>query len=236
VTLLVVINPLVNWIWMGFGVLAFGTIIALLPERAFTFAGARLPATAETTAATTTLVLVIAGLLLAPGMVSTARAQSQGQGQGPSKHVEGASGAYLVPKTPFEREMQHEIICMCGTCGRRRIGECTCPLAAEMREEVAKLVAQGKSREDIYAYFIAKWGSEEPLAAPIDKTFNRTAWALYGVGSLSAVGALVLARRWSSHKHAAAADGRVATGAGAQAAARDSQLEERLADELRDLD
>ena len=32
-TLHVVVNPLVNWIWLGFGVLAFGTIIALLPER-----------------------------------------------------------------------------------------------------------------------------------------------------------------------------------------------------------
>jgi cytochrome c-type biogenesis protein CcmF len=250
VTLLVVINPLVNWIWMGFGVLAFGTIIALLPERAFTFALARMPATAETTAATTTSVLVIAGMLLAPGMVSTARAQTQGQ----SKHVEGASGAYMVPKTPFEREMQHEIICMCGTCGRRRIGECTCPLAAEMREEVAKLVAQGKSRDEIYAYFIAKWSSEEPLAAPIDKTFNRTAWALYALGSMSAVGAVVLARKWS-HRHAmadadagtgagaaageniaAGGHASTATGAGAQATARDSQLEERLADELRDLD
>ena len=34
-TYAVTINPLVNWIWLGFGVLAFGTGIALLPERAF---------------------------------------------------------------------------------------------------------------------------------------------------------------------------------------------------------
>ena len=31
-TLQVVINPLVDWIWLGFGVLALGTGIALLPE------------------------------------------------------------------------------------------------------------------------------------------------------------------------------------------------------------
>ncbi len=37
-TLHIVVNPLVNWIWMGFGVLAFGTLITLLPERAFNFA------------------------------------------------------------------------------------------------------------------------------------------------------------------------------------------------------
>jgi cytochrome c-type biogenesis protein CcmF len=30
-TLHVVVNPLVNWIWMGFGILALGTLIALRP-------------------------------------------------------------------------------------------------------------------------------------------------------------------------------------------------------------
>ena len=38
-SLQIVVNPLVNWIWFGFGMLAFGTGIALLPER-------RLPRTA----------------------------------------------------------------------------------------------------------------------------------------------------------------------------------------------
>ena len=46
----IVINPLVNWIWFGFGVLAFGTGIALLPDRAFSFATAKLPAEVATTA------------------------------------------------------------------------------------------------------------------------------------------------------------------------------------------
>ena len=59
-TYAVTVNPLVNWIWLGFGVLAFGTGIALLPERAFAFAGARVP----DGAVTTTLMLL---LLLVPG-------------------------------------------------------------------------------------------------------------------------------------------------------------------------
>src|SRR6476660_7388261 len=42
------INPLVNWVWMGFGVLAIGTGIALLPETVFSFALASLPAGAAT--------------------------------------------------------------------------------------------------------------------------------------------------------------------------------------------
>ncbi len=40
-TYAVTINPLVNWIWFGFGILAWGTIIALLPERTFAFATAK---------------------------------------------------------------------------------------------------------------------------------------------------------------------------------------------------
>ncbi|MEI6668283.1 MAG: heme lyase CcmF/NrfE family subunit [Acidobacteriota bacterium] len=47
-SLQVVINPLVSWIWMGFGILVLGTGIALLPERAFEFAVSRAPAGATT--------------------------------------------------------------------------------------------------------------------------------------------------------------------------------------------
>ncbi len=47
-SLQVVINPLVNWIWAGFGLLVIGTGIALLPERAFAFAAGRVPAGAAT--------------------------------------------------------------------------------------------------------------------------------------------------------------------------------------------
>jgi cytochrome c-type biogenesis protein CcmF len=48
-SLQVVINPLVNWIWAGFGILFLGTGITLLPERAFAFALGRVPAEAGTT-------------------------------------------------------------------------------------------------------------------------------------------------------------------------------------------
>src|SRR6185436_19137997 len=50
------INPLVNWIWIGFGIIALGTGIALLPERAYSFAVARMPVEA---AATSTVALML---------------------------------------------------------------------------------------------------------------------------------------------------------------------------------
>ncbi|MEK6629886.1 MAG: cytochrome c-type biogenesis CcmF C-terminal domain-containing protein, partial [Acidobacteriota bacterium] len=61
-SLQVVINPLVNWIWTGFGIMVIGTGIALLPEQAFAFALGRVP----DSAATTTLLLLLGVLLVAP--------------------------------------------------------------------------------------------------------------------------------------------------------------------------
>lgn len=61
-SLQVVVNPLVNWIWTGFGIMVIGTGIALLPERAFAFVLGRVP----DSAATTTLLLLLGVLLVAP--------------------------------------------------------------------------------------------------------------------------------------------------------------------------
>jgi cytochrome c-type biogenesis protein CcmH/NrfF len=136
----------------------------------------------------------------------------------------------VVPRNQLEKDLQTEIICMCGTCGRKRIGECTCSLAAEMREDVARMVAQGDTREQIYAYYIAKYGSQEPLASPIDKGFNRLAWFFpYLIGATGAASVAIVAFRWSRRDATAAA-------AFEARPAEDPALRERLDDELRDLD
>jgi cytochrome c-type biogenesis protein CcmF len=219
-TLHIVINPLVNWIWLGFGVMALGTGIALLPERAFAFGVAKASADTAGGAATTTLLLLLAiGLTLWP---ATAHAQ----------HSEGvaAESAYLVPQSDLERDVQKELVCTCGGCGRQRVSECTCGIAANMRKQIAMLVAEGKTREQIKQYFVDQNGSEEPLVVPTDKGFNRLAWAVpYVVGSLGAVGAFGLALRWSRAKSSATANP-------ADATPVDPALEDRLSNELRDLD
>jgi cytochrome c-type biogenesis protein CcmF len=209
-TYAITVNPLVNWIWFGFAVMALGTGLALLPESAFAFAASKIPAGAATTS-----LLVILLLLPAP-----ARAQ----------HVEDPMAVPVVPQTQLEKEMRNEIICMCGTCGRKRIGECLCPLAAEMRQEVASLIAQGKTREQIYAYYIAKYGSQEPLASPIDEGFNRLAWFFpYLIGATGAASIAIVAFRWSKRDDPSPPEP-------SSRAAEEPALRERLDDELRDLD
>ena len=213
----VVVNPLVNWIWSGFAFLAFGTLIAWLPERTFAFATAGVPSGAATT-----------GVMLLISLMAAGSAWAQAV-----PHNESPQFAAKVAATPLERELGREIICMCGTCGRKLIGECSCGLAAEMRDEVSKLVAAGKGREDVYQYFITKYGSQEPLAAPIDKGFNRLAWFVpYALGTLSALGLGFAAFRLSQRPPR----GPVSAGEAVQANAEERRLESRLDDELRELD
>jgi cytochrome c-type biogenesis protein CcmH/NrfF len=51
--------------------------------------------------------------------------------------------------SPLERQVGQAVICMCGTCGRRLVGECTCSYAASMRAEIKALVEQERSKEEI---------------------------------------------------------------------------------------
>jgi cytochrome c-type biogenesis protein CcmH/NrfF len=131
--------------------------------------------------------------------------------------------------------MQKKIICMCGTCGRQLLSECTCSQAVSMRAELARLVSEGKTEEQIVDYYIAKYGSQEPLASPIDSGFNRLAWVfpyVLGSGGLVLVG--MVAVKWSRRSaEGAKADGVKVT---APSPAEDAALESRLDDELRDLD
>ena len=203
----VTVNPLINWLWLGFGVAAIGTAIALLPETVFAFAVTKVPAGAVTTS-----MLIFA--LLVP---VSARAQ----------HVETGRKPNTAAMSPEEREVGHAVVCMCGTCGRKLVAECTCAKAEEMRTEIASLVKQGKTKKEILDFYIEKYGSQEPLAEPLDEGFNRLAWGFpYVIGAGALLLVIAIARRWS--RPAAAIAGTDLT--------VDPDLDARLDDELRNLD
>ena len=225
-SLQIVVNPLVDWIWFGFGVIALGTGIALLPEKAYSFAVAKLPVPEG---AATTIAILLAVLL---GSGATARAQG---------HLDASTGltpdevrSSYFPRTDFERQMQHEIVCTCGTCGHTNIAECrkdACPVSHQMRSELATLVDEHKTHDEVIQWFVAKYGSEEMLGAPIDTGFNRLVWFLpylLGVGSAAAVGFVAL--KWSKRAPGPSPDLQPATDPATTA------LNDRLDDELRNLD
>jgi cytochrome c-type biogenesis protein CcmF len=176
----ITINPLVNWIWLGFAVIALGTGIVLLPERTFAFAMAKFPAPEVATTTTALLLLLI--------VVSPVFAQ----------HVETGKPVAAAVYSPYERELQREIVCMCGTCGRKNLAECTCGKAAAMRDELSGLVKQGKTREGVIQYYVAQYGSQEPLSSPIDKGFNRLAWFFpYAMGTAAAMTCAFVLIKWT---------------------------------------
>jgi cytochrome c-type biogenesis CcmF-like protein/cytochrome c-type biogenesis CcmH protein len=174
-TYAVTINPLVNWIWIGFGILAFGTGIALLPERAFAFAGVRV----ADGAVTTTLVLL---MLLLPGV---ARAQS-------------------ADRSALRKQLEGDIMCTCGGC-RAPMKDCPMrPGCHGLREQGAKLdqyLAQGMNRDQVLAAFVADHGGEDVLTAPRDQGFNRLAWAFPYIAGITGAGLIgFIAIRWSHRK------------------------------------
>ena len=97
-----------------------------------------------------------------------------------------------------------------------------------LRTELAAQIAAGKDRQGVIDYFVTKYGSQEVLAEPIDKGFNRLAWLLpYATGVLGVAAIGGVAWRWS-RRGAQAAD--------ETAAPASAEMEARLDDELRDLD
>ena len=211
----ITVNPLVNWVWFGFTVLALGTGLALLPESAFAYAGAMAPSGAATASS---LLLVGAVTLVMP---LTASAQL----------LEGARQEVNVPTTQLEIDMRRSLVCMCGSpgCGKKILAECTCATAAATREELKRLLAEGLTRDEVLQFYIDKHGSQEALAAPLDEGFNRLAWLfpylLATTGAFAMGGALV---RWTRHGHEPERTTSQTDGT--------AHLEARLDDELRNLD
>jgi cytochrome c-type biogenesis protein CcmF len=209
-SLQILINPLVNWIWVGFAVMAIGTFIALAPEATYAFAVSKVGA--EAAASTVALVLVL--LLAAPVY---------------AQHTQGADIDPHAPRNATERNLGHKLVCMCGSqgCGKEAVGSCTCGFAAQMRGEIARLVDEGKNEDQIIQYYIDKYGSQEPLAMPLNKGFYRLSWLFpFTVGALGAAIAGSIAVRWSRRR----------TTASDAPPPVDADLSNRLDDELRNLD
>jgi cytochrome c-type biogenesis protein CcmF len=212
ITLQAFVNPLVDWIWLGFGVLAFGTGIALLPERAYSFAVAKLPAEAATTAVLLLIALSLSG--------ATLKAQ---------QHDIDPKVAVTPSKNALEEQLRGEMGCICGTCAHEALTKCTCGTAQRMRAELREQINQGKNHDEIIQAFVGLYGGQQFLQAPIDKGFNRVAWLFpYLLGATGVVAIGFAAIKWSRHGEAPRPDAPPVIG--------DPALEERIDDELRDLD
>jgi cytochrome c-type biogenesis protein CcmF len=172
-TVELVVTPLVNFVWFGFGILALGTLIALLPEATFAFATASVPGVAGTAS---TVGLILFMLLASPASVL------------------GQATVF----TALERSLRNDIMCTC-SC-RRSLTFCgmpNCHGEAEVMAQMRAYIAQGKNHQQVLAAFVADRGPSA-LMVPPNEGFNRTAWlfpAAVGAVGLALVG--FTARRWT---------------------------------------
>jgi hypothetical protein len=181
----VVVNPLVNWVWFGFGIMALGTVIALLPDTAFAFAVTKVPANAATTG------MLLLALGLAPAL---------------------AFGQTTAVFTDTEIAVRKDIMCTCG-CRRslEKCGMANCHGEAAQMAQLRRYIAEGKSHDEILAAFVSD-GGEHMLMAPIDRGFNRLAWMLpYVLAAAGLITIIVNARRWSHQPTPASSGSAVAS-------------------------
>jgi cytochrome c-type biogenesis protein CcmF len=229
INLKIVVNPLVNWIWVGFLLLAFGTGIAFSPERAYVLAeaAAKKQAAGAAARAGVTGLIVLASL----GLGANVRADSK-----PASAHTPATVVETRERTPDEKALFHKIVCTCGTCGRELLADCTCGFAAKERSKISAWLTAGKSKDEILQLV----GTEAWAVPP-----NNWVAALlsYSALLLGAGGLVVAARRMTRPAGSSSGSsrspspprsgGQPAPGAGQPG---DEEYQAKLDDELSDLD
>jgi cytochrome c-type biogenesis protein CcmF len=225
-TIKVVINPMVDWIWFGFMMLALATGIVMLPDALLERLTMNVTATAGA-AARSAGVAGIAFLLAvgAGGVVLLSPRPAAAQ-------MPGASAEPPEPVGADENWLVRNIMCQCTTC-RHNLMECAsenCGHANQDRIAIRELLNQGKKRNEIVEYFMKKYGGQVALAAPLDRGFNRLAWLFpYSIATIAACGlgygAYRLAKRPPQTSSTTA-----------DASINDPDLADKLDDELRNLD
>jgi cytochrome c-type biogenesis protein CcmF len=225
-TLKIVINPVVDWIWFGFMLLAIATGIVLVPdsvlERLTVGATATAGAAARAGAGAAGIALMLA--VGAGGTVLLSSPPAAAQMQGGREEAPEPNGA-------DENWLVRNIVCQCGTC-RHMLIECEsegCGHAIQDRLAIRQLLNQGRKREEVVEYFIKKYGGQQALAAPLDRGFNRLAWLFpYSIAALAACGLGYGAYRLAKRPPAQTTT--------TEPTVSDPELADKLDDELRNLD
>jgi cytochrome c-type biogenesis protein CcmF len=237
----VYVNPLILWVWIGFLMLAFGTLVCLIPQRVVDLMQWKPKTKLGRAADVGVVIAVVFGLTL--GLANQAYAAGPAAGGG--EHVPAGMGmgnageghaAQNRPTSGVSEKAMKELICPCG-CARQDIHNCDCETAARLRGKVEDILASydvktEKGRSEGYAavldVFVKEYG-ERVLATPKSKF----PWLLPSVAAVGALGLLMLAgRRWVRKGRADLA----AKPAPAAPAAADEAYVDKLDDELAETD
>ncbi|MEJ7598622.1 MAG: cytochrome c-type biogenesis CcmF C-terminal domain-containing protein [Kofleriaceae bacterium] len=239
------VNPLISWVWLGFLILAFGTLVCLIPtslvERAARGGGpkSRLGRAGEIGI----LVVILSGVIA--GFASQARAQ--GGEHTPSGRGMGDAGAGYAamhrPSNGTAERATKEILCHCG-CPRESVFDCKCATAADLRREIMGFLDQRdgggkrifdlatqdgreKAYEAVRDRFAAQYG-EQVLATPRSKL----SWLLPSLALVGGLGLIFIVGRRFIGRGKAVADATPPT----KTRVEDEPYADKLDDELADTD
>ena len=112
--------------------------------------------------------------------------------------------AVVAAREDPEREMREIAAGLrCPVCQNLSVADSPSEMAQEMRALILDQLRAGKSREEIRAYFVSKYG-EWILLSPTPKGFALLVWVLPGLGLLAALaGAVTALRRWTRRESTA---------------------------------
>ncbi|MBI4571811.1 MAG: cytochrome c-type biogenesis protein CcmH [candidate division NC10 bacterium] len=112
----------------------------------------------------------------------------------------GASGAGSPPSDLEERVREVASELRCVVCQNLSVADSPSDLAKEMRNLVRELLQQGKTPEEIQAYFVSRYG-EYVLLSPPKRGFNLLVWGLPFLAiAAGAWGIYLVTRRWTAQR------------------------------------
>jgi cytochrome c-type biogenesis protein CcmH len=141
----------------------------------------------------------------------------------------------LSPEQEREaRQIEALVIAPC--CWSQQVSVHNSPAATQMREDIRQRLASGQTRAQILEAYTAEYG-DRILAEPPARGFTRLLYVLPPVLGLAGIGLLVVVvRRFTSRSQVAAQTPSPAQDAGPRGTSSKADDEERLDEELRNLD
>jgi cytochrome c-type biogenesis protein CcmF len=212
------VNPLVNWVWIGFLFLIFGTAICLFPKKWVDNLSPRRRTRAGRATEVAIIVATVGAMTF--GLVSVGHAQptrkapvehvDDRSAAGRLGHNDGVGYAHLCRPEHVSQEnargiaakAMKELVCLCGGCKRENLYECRCGYAMQERCKVIEQLEAmdwGDSKQADQAYdavidaFIAEYGGQHVLSTPRNKLSWMFPYLAIAGGLLMLA---VVGRRW----------------------------------------
>ena len=109
------------------------------------------------------------------------------------------------------KDIAQELACLCGTCPRRPLHECSCGWADKYRARIKEAIETGQEKSAIITSFVSEFG-QEAFSAPPKSGFNLTAWVMPFLAlALGGFAVRKVIISWSQNKHSVVLSSKIQT-------------------------